>query len=52
MEESLSNNWSKSSVESVKLSPEGIMSDIHGSSEYRANLANIMAIRAFEGIDE
>ena len=52
MEESLSNDWSKSSVENVKLSPEGIMSDIHGSSEYRANLANIMAIRAFEGINE
>ena len=50
MEESLSNNWSKSSVESVKLSPEGVMSDIHGSSEYRANLANIMAVRAFENI--
>ena len=52
MEESLSNNWSKSSVENIKLSSEGIMSDIHGSSEYRANLANIMAIRAFEGINE
>ena len=52
MEKSLSNDWSKSSVENVKLSPEGIMSDIHGSSEYRANLVNIMAIRAFEGINE
>jgi len=52
MESSLLNDWSKSSVEKVKLSPEGIMSDIHGNSEYRANLANIMAIRAFEGINE
>ena len=52
MESSLLNDWSKSSVENVKLSPEGIMSDIHGNSEYRANLANIMAIRAFEGINE
>ena len=52
MESSLLNDWSKSSVEDVKLSPEGIMSDIHGNSEYRANLANIMAIRAFEGINE
>ena len=52
MEESLSNDWSKSSIENIKLSPEGIMSDIHGSSEYRANLVNIMAIRAFEGINE
>ena len=52
MESSLLNDWSKSSVEEVKLSPEGIMSDIHGNSEYRANLANIMAIRAFEGINE
>ena len=52
MESSLLNDWSISSVEDVKLSPEGIMSDIHGNSEYRANLANIMAIRAFEGINE
>ena len=52
MESSLLNDWSKSSVEEVKLSPEGIMSDIHGNSEYRANLVNIMAIRAFEGINE
>ena len=50
MEEALSNDWSKSSVESIKLSPVGVMSDIHGSSEYRANLANIMAVRAFENI--
>ena len=50
MEEALSSDWSKSSAESIKLSPEGVMSDIHGSSEYRANLANIMAVRAFENI--
>ena len=50
MEEALSSDWSKSSAENIKLPPEGVMSDIHGSSEYRANLANIMAVRAFENI--
>ena len=50
MEEALSNDWSRPSAENIKLPPEGVMSDIHGSSEYRANLANIMAVRAFENI--
>ena len=50
MEEALSNDWSRQSAENIKLPPEGVMSDIHGSSEYRANLANIMAVRAFENI--
>ena len=50
MEEALSNAWSRPSAENIKLPPEGVMSDIHGSSEYRANLANIMAVRAFENI--
>jgi len=31
-------NWSPGALDSVKISADGLMSDIHGSSDYRANL--------------
>jgi len=48
MENALLSDWSPSTAETIKLSSEGVMSDIHGNSDYRANLVNIMAIRAVE----
>ena len=50
MENALSNDWSVSSADSVKISSDGIMSDIHGNSDYRANLVNVMATRAVENL--
>ena len=50
MEDALTSNWSSSTAESIKLSPDGVMSDIHGNSDYRANLVNIMALRAVENL--
>ena len=48
MENALLSDWSPSTAETIKLSSEGVMYDIHGNSDYRANLVNIMAIRAVE----
>jgi carbon-monoxide dehydrogenase medium subunit len=39
-------NWSPSALDSVTISAGGLMSDIHGSSDYRANLIKVMAQRA------
>jgi carbon-monoxide dehydrogenase medium subunit len=50
MEDALHNDWSIKSAESISLTSDGVMSDIHGNSDYRANLVNIMAIRAVENL--
>ena len=52
MEEALTNNFSVEEASKVKLNSEGIMSDIHADSIYRANLVNVMAIRAVDSINE
>ena len=46
IEAALKANWSASAVDSVKISADGLMSDIQGSSDYRANLIKVMAQRA------
>ena len=51
MEDVLSSNFTVLEAENVKLSPEGVMSDIHGDSDYRANLVNVMAKRAVEKLN-
>ena len=51
MEGVLSSNFTVSEAENIKLSPEGVMSDIHGDSDYRANLVNVMAKRAVEKLN-
>jgi len=33
-------------VASVKISASGLLSDLHGSADYRANLIKVMAQRA------
>ncbi|MFL6840469.1 MAG: FAD binding domain-containing protein [Bradyrhizobium sp.] len=46
IEAALKANWSASALDGVTISADGILSDIHGSSDYRANLVKVMAQRA------
>jgi carbon-monoxide dehydrogenase medium subunit len=46
IEAALKANWSPSALDSVKISAGGLLSDIQGSSDYRANLIKVMAQRA------
>ena len=46
IEAALRANWSASALDSVTISASGLMSDIQGSSDYRANLIKVMAQRA------
>jgi carbon-monoxide dehydrogenase medium subunit len=46
IESALRTNWSAGALDSVIISPDGLLSDIHGSSTYRANLVKVMAQRA------
>ncbi|MBU6463879.1 MAG: xanthine dehydrogenase family protein subunit M [Bradyrhizobium sp.] len=46
IEAALKANWSPSALDSVKISASGLLSDIHGSADYRANLIKVMAQRA------
>ena len=46
IEAALAANWSAAALENVTISDAGLMSDLHGSSDYRANLIKVMAQRA------
>jgi carbon-monoxide dehydrogenase medium subunit len=46
IEAALTANWSASALDAVKIPASGLMNDIHGSSDYRANLIKVMAQRA------
>ena len=46
IEAALKANWSPGALDSVKISADGLLMDIHGSSTYRANLIKVMAQRA------
>ena len=46
MEAAMAKKFDASSIEGIKVSPDGLMSDIHASAEYRANLVKVMAKRA------
>ena len=46
IEAALKANWSAGAIDGVKVSANGLMSDIHGTSDYRANLVKVMAQRA------
>ncbi|NOX40306.1 MAG: xanthine dehydrogenase family protein subunit M [Alphaproteobacteria bacterium] len=46
LEEALGSNWSASAAAGVPISPDGLMSDLHGTAAYRANLIGVMAKRA------
>ena len=46
LEAALFADWSASAVDAVEVSADGLMSDLHGTAAYRANLIKIMAKRA------
>jgi len=46
MEAALKVNWSAAALDSVAISADGLLSDLHGSSDYRAHLIKVMAQRA------
>ncbi len=46
IEAALKANWSAGALDSVRISTDGLLADIHGSSAYRANLIKVMAQRA------
>ncbi|TVQ52079.1 MAG: xanthine dehydrogenase family protein subunit M [Rhodobacteraceae bacterium] len=45
-EAALSSNWSPDAVESLSVSADGMIRDIHGSPEYRAHLVKVLTKRA------
>ena len=49
-EEALTAIFSPDAIRNLKLDPEGMMGDIHGSAEYRAHLVTVMARRAVENL--
>jgi aerobic carbon-monoxide dehydrogenase medium subunit len=46
IETALKANWSAGALDSVKISADGMLGDIHGSADYRANLVKVLAQRA------
>jgi carbon-monoxide dehydrogenase medium subunit len=46
IEAALKANWSAAALDGVTVSADGLMSDLYGSSDYRANLIKVMAQRA------
>ena len=46
MEAALTRSFTPAAVAAVKVSPDGLNSDLHGSAEYRAHLVSVMASRA------
>jgi len=48
IEAALKANWSPGALDSVRISADGLLTDIHGSATYRANLTKVMAQRAVE----
>lgn len=48
LETALSGNWSGDAVSTVAVDSSSLMSDLHASSDYRANLVKVMAKRAVQ----
>jgi aerobic carbon-monoxide dehydrogenase medium subunit len=48
MEAALQADWSAAALDNVAISVDGLLSDLHGSSDYRAHLIKVMAQRALE----
>jgi carbon-monoxide dehydrogenase medium subunit len=46
IEAALQSNWSPNAIDNVTISANGMLNDIHGSPDYRANLIKVMAQRA------
>ena len=50
IENALSSSFTLASLDSLDISSDGLIGDIHASSNYRANLIKVMAKRALEEI--
>ncbi|MCO5130824.1 MAG: xanthine dehydrogenase family protein subunit M [Xanthobacteraceae bacterium] len=46
IEQALKANWSAAALDGVTISADGMMADLHGAADYRANLVKVMAQRA------
>lgn len=46
IEAALKANWSPAALDNVSIPASGLLADIHGTAEYRANLVKVMAQRA------
>jgi carbon-monoxide dehydrogenase medium subunit len=46
IEQALTSNWSAAAIDGVKIAAGGLLSDLHGTADYRANLVKVMAQRA------
>ena len=46
IEQALKANWSAAALDGVTIAADGLMSDLHGAADYRANLIKVMAQRA------
>ena len=46
LEQALTARWSPDACKAVKVSPDGLSSDLHASAEYRAHLIGVLAARA------
>jgi aerobic carbon-monoxide dehydrogenase medium subunit len=51
IEAALKANWSPGALDQVTISADSLLTDIHGSSSYRANLVKVMAQRAVTAAD-
>jgi carbon-monoxide dehydrogenase medium subunit len=51
IEAALKANWSAGAADGVTISADGMLTDIHGSAAYRANLIKVMAQRAVTAAD-
>jgi carbon-monoxide dehydrogenase medium subunit len=48
IEQALKANWLPAAIDAVTISPDGMMADLHGAADYRANLVKVMAQRAIK----
>ena len=48
IEAALKANWSASALDQISIPANGMIADIHGSADYRANLIKVMAQRAVQ----
>ncbi|MBR0869623.1 xanthine dehydrogenase family protein subunit M [Bradyrhizobium tropiciagri] len=49
IEQALKANWSAGALDNVTISASGLLADIHGTADYRANLVKVMGQRAVAG---
>ena len=52
MERALAASWTPQAVRAVKQTVDGLMSDIHGTAEYRAHLVGVLSRRALESMSD